>query len=102
MQPKYGGMIIDIVSREIKTPQQQSEALNAVRSTILEIVIIVVVGYVLFLHFIPKFSWLEFPFQFTSCIGPTIHNIFFLLNTSSPMTVVGVFAVYEYWCLLIC
>jgi hypothetical protein len=45
LQPKYGGMIIDIVSRDIKTPEQQSEALDAVKNTILYIVLIVVVGY---------------------------------------------------------
>ncbi|KAJ6684021.1 hypothetical protein OIU85_007691 [Salix viminalis] len=43
--PKYGGMIIDIVSRDIKTPEQQSEALDAIKNTILYIVLIVVVGY---------------------------------------------------------
>ncbi|KAJ6867000.1 hypothetical protein NC652_038281 [Populus alba x Populus x berolinensis] len=43
--PKYGGMIIDIVSRDTKTPEQQSEALDAVKNTILYIVLIVVVGY---------------------------------------------------------
>ncbi|XP_061947773.1 ABC transporter B family member 25-like isoform X2 [Populus nigra] len=37
-------MIIDIVSRDIKTPEQQSEALDAVKNTILYIVLIVVVG----------------------------------------------------------
>lgn len=42
--PKYGGMIIDIVSRDTKTPEQQSEALDAVKNTILYIVLIVVVG----------------------------------------------------------
>ncbi|KAF5480181.1 hypothetical protein F2P56_000947 [Juglans regia] len=42
--PKYGGMIIDIVSREIRTPEQQSEALDAIKDTILDIVLIVVVG----------------------------------------------------------
>uniref|UniRef100_A0A6P3YWA8 ABC transporter B family member 27-like n=1 Tax=Ziziphus jujuba TaxID=326968 RepID=A0A6P3YWA8_ZIZJJ len=41
---KFGGTVIDIVSTEIRTPEQQSEALNAVKSTVLEIVIIVVVG----------------------------------------------------------
>lgn len=45
VQPKYGGMIIDIVSREIKTPEQQSEALDAIKDTILDIVLIVVIGY---------------------------------------------------------
>ncbi|GAB2226292.1 hypothetical protein Drorol1_Dr00022094 [Drosera rotundifolia] len=42
--PKYGGMIIDIVSRDLTTPEQQSQALSDVRSTILEIFLIVVVG----------------------------------------------------------
>ncbi|KAG6716540.1 hypothetical protein I3843_04G049500 [Carya illinoinensis] len=42
--PKYGGMIIDIVSKEIRTPEQQSEALDAIKDTILYIVLIVVIG----------------------------------------------------------
>ncbi|KAL6318838.1 hypothetical protein AAG906_001311 [Vitis piasezkii] len=42
--PKFGGKIIDIVSREIITPEQKTEALNAVKSTILEIFLIVIVG----------------------------------------------------------
>lgn len=42
--PKYGGTVIDIVSREITSPEQQAEALEAVKNTILEIVLIVVVG----------------------------------------------------------
>ncbi|KAJ4841675.1 ABC transporter B member 27 [Turnera subulata] len=42
--PKYGGMIIDIVSRNIQTPEQQSEALDAIKNTILAIVSIVVIG----------------------------------------------------------
>ncbi|CAK7335353.1 unnamed protein product [Dovyalis caffra] len=42
--PKYGGMIIDIVSRDTKTPEQQSAALDAVKNTILAIVLIVIVG----------------------------------------------------------
>jgi hypothetical protein len=45
MQPKYGGMIIDIVSTDIRTPEQQSQALDAIKDTILAIVLIVVVGY---------------------------------------------------------
>lgn len=52
MQPRYGGMIIDIVSREIRTPEEQSEALDAVKNTILEIILIVAVGYDIFFHFI--------------------------------------------------
>ncbi|PHT96599.1 ABC transporter B family member 27 [Capsicum chinense] len=42
--PKFGGMVIDIVSREIQTPQQQAEALEAVKNTILAIILIVVTG----------------------------------------------------------
>ncbi|KAM4132165.1 ABC transporter B family member 27-like [Castanea sativa] len=42
--PKYGGMIIDIVSTEIRTPEQQAEALEAIKDTILDIVLIVVIG----------------------------------------------------------
>uniref|UniRef100_A0A2N9HHE2 ABC transmembrane type-1 domain-containing protein n=1 Tax=Fagus sylvatica TaxID=28930 RepID=A0A2N9HHE2_FAGSY len=42
--PKYGGMIIDIVSTDIRTPEQQSQALDAIKDTILAIVLIVVVG----------------------------------------------------------
>jgi hypothetical protein len=50
VQPKYGGMIIDIVSREIRTPEQQAEALDAIRDTILDIVLIVVIGYDILSH----------------------------------------------------
>lgn len=46
LQPKYGGKIIDIVSRDVRTPEQQQEALDAVKNTIIYIVAIVVVGYV--------------------------------------------------------
>ncbi|KAG4173487.1 hypothetical protein ERO13_A11G061400v2 [Gossypium hirsutum] len=42
--PKYGGMIIDIVSREIKTPQQQSQALDAIKNIITYILLIIVIG----------------------------------------------------------
>ncbi|XP_010257994.1 PREDICTED: ABC transporter B family member 25 [Nelumbo nucifera] len=42
--PKYGGMIIDIVSRDTTTPEKQFEALDAIKNTILTIVLIVVVG----------------------------------------------------------
>ncbi|KAM7278369.1 hypothetical protein ACFE04_005503 [Oxalis oulophora] len=42
--PKYGGMIIDIVSRDIKTPEQQAQAMDAVKNTILAIILIVVIG----------------------------------------------------------
>ncbi|GAB2220902.1 hypothetical protein Droror1_Dr00012060 [Drosera rotundifolia] len=44
--PKFGGKIIDIVSRDIGTPDQQAEALDEVKNTILEIFLIVVVGSV--------------------------------------------------------
>nr|GEY51801.1 ABC transporter B family member 27-like [Tanacetum cinerariifolium] len=42
--PSFGGQIIDIVSRDIKTPEEQTEALNAVKDTILAVVAVVVVG----------------------------------------------------------
>ncbi|XP_010937747.1 ABC transporter B family member 25 [Elaeis guineensis] len=42
--PKYGGKIIDIVSRDVREPEQQAEALDAVKDTILDIVLIVVIG----------------------------------------------------------
>ncbi|XP_023770806.1 ABC transporter B family member 27 isoform X2 [Lactuca sativa] len=42
--PSFGGRIIDIVSRDIKTPEEQTEALNAVKDTILAVVLVVVVG----------------------------------------------------------
>ncbi|XP_044477167.1 ABC transporter B family member 25-like [Mangifera indica] len=44
--PKFGGKIIDIVSGDIRTPEQQATALNAVKDTILEMFLIVVVGSV--------------------------------------------------------
>ncbi|KAG8477194.1 hypothetical protein CXB51_030920 [Gossypium anomalum] len=44
--PKYGGMIIDIVSREIKTPQQQSQALDAIKNIVTYILLIIVIGAV--------------------------------------------------------
>ncbi|XP_077222619.1 transporter associated with antigen processing protein 2 [Tasmannia lanceolata] len=42
--PKYGGKIIDIVSRDLRTPEQQFEAQEAVKNTILEIILIVIIG----------------------------------------------------------
>ncbi|KAK4742537.1 hypothetical protein SAY87_000538 [Trapa incisa] len=42
--PKFGGKIIDIVSRKIDTPAQRAEALRAVIKTILIIFVVVVVG----------------------------------------------------------
>ncbi|KAF8005746.1 hypothetical protein BT93_K0124 [Corymbia citriodora subsp. variegata] len=44
--PKFGGKIIDIVSREMRSPEQRAEALEAVNRTILEIFLIVVTGSV--------------------------------------------------------
>ncbi|KAB1216822.1 ABC transporter B family member 25 [Morella rubra] len=44
--PKFGGKIIDIVSGDIRTPEQKTEALNAVNNTIFEIFVIVIVGAV--------------------------------------------------------
>lgn len=42
--PKFGGKIIDIVSGDISSPEQKSEAREAVKSTILEIFLVVIVG----------------------------------------------------------
>ncbi|OEL15004.1 ABC transporter B family member 25 [Dichanthelium oligosanthes] len=42
--PKYGGKIIDIVSRDVQRPEDKAQALEDVKGTILYIVIIVVVG----------------------------------------------------------
>ncbi|KAI5660035.1 hypothetical protein M9H77_28828 [Catharanthus roseus] len=42
--PKFGGKIIDIVSGDIETPEQKSAALEAVKSTILAIFLIVIIG----------------------------------------------------------
>ncbi|XP_023634118.1 ABC transporter B family member 27 [Capsella rubella] len=42
--PKFGGMIIDIVSRDVKTPEQQTESLIAVRNSVVIILLIVVIG----------------------------------------------------------
>nr|GMD34080.1 ABC transporter B family member 25-like [Ipomoea batatas] len=41
---KFGGTIMDIVSRDIQTDEQRSEALGAVKNTILEIFFIAIVG----------------------------------------------------------
>ncbi|KAK7388851.1 hypothetical protein VNO78_23678 [Psophocarpus tetragonolobus] len=41
---KFGGKIIDIVSRDLRTPEEKDEALSAVKNTILEIFLIVVFG----------------------------------------------------------
>ncbi|KAK8969505.1 ABC transporter B family member 25 [Platanthera guangdongensis] len=42
--PKYGGKIIDIVSKDIQEPEQKEAALNAVKSTIFTIILVVVGG----------------------------------------------------------
>ncbi|KAF1887244.1 hypothetical protein Lal_00040844 [Lupinus albus] len=43
---KFGGKIIDIVSGDLRTPEEKDKALNAVKGTILEIFLIVIVGSV--------------------------------------------------------
>lgn len=45
LQPKFGGKIIDIVSSDIQTPEQQSIAWNEVKNTIFDIFLVVIVGY---------------------------------------------------------
>ncbi|KAL6582410.1 hypothetical protein OROMI_006424 [Orobanche minor] len=42
--PKVGGMIIDIVSRNITTPKEQAQALEDVKNAILAIISIVAIG----------------------------------------------------------
>ncbi|KAL0424512.1 UNVERIFIED_CONTAM: ABC transporter B family member 27 [Sesamum radiatum] len=42
--PKFGGRIIDIVSRDIKSPDEQAQALDEVKNTILAIFSIVLIG----------------------------------------------------------
>ncbi|VVB09240.1 unnamed protein product [Arabis nemorensis] len=42
--PKFGGMIIDIASRDANTPEQQAESIRAVRNAVLIILLIVVIG----------------------------------------------------------
>ncbi|KAA8541054.1 hypothetical protein F0562_025017 [Nyssa sinensis] len=44
--PKFGGKIIDIVSGDLQTPEQKAEALAAVKNTILDIFLIVIIGSV--------------------------------------------------------
>ncbi|XP_030939639.1 ABC transporter B family member 25-like [Quercus lobata] len=41
---KFGGKIIDIVSGDIKTPEQKAEAYDAVKNTIVEIFLFIIVG----------------------------------------------------------
>ncbi|GJS46329.1 ABC transporter B family member 25-like protein [Tanacetum coccineum] len=42
--PRFGGTIIDIVSGDLQTPEQKSEAVSAVNRTILGIFLIVIIG----------------------------------------------------------
>lgn len=42
--PSFGGMIIDIVSRNISTPEEQAQALEDIKNTILAIISIVLIG----------------------------------------------------------
>lgn len=42
--PRFGGTIIDIVSGDLQTPEQKSEALREVNKTILGILLIVIIG----------------------------------------------------------
>uniref|UniRef100_A0A0C9RGI0 TSA: Wollemia nobilis Ref_Wollemi_Transcript_28218_2638 transcribed RNA sequence n=1 Tax=Wollemia nobilis TaxID=56998 RepID=A0A0C9RGI0_9CONI len=42
--PKYGGKIIDIVSGDVKTHEEKTEAFNAIKNTIVEILLIVIIG----------------------------------------------------------
>ncbi|PWA97737.1 ATP-binding cassette sub-family B member 10 [Artemisia annua] len=42
--PRFGGTIIDIVSGDLETPEQKSEAVSAVNRTILGIFLIVIIG----------------------------------------------------------
>ncbi|XP_020268705.1 ABC transporter B family member 25 [Asparagus officinalis] len=44
--PKFGGMIIDIVSRDVREPEEKGQALDAVKNTVLSIVLIVIIGSV--------------------------------------------------------
>uniref|UniRef100_A0A453NWG1 ABC transmembrane type-1 domain-containing protein n=2 Tax=Aegilops tauschii subsp. strangulata TaxID=200361 RepID=A0A453NWG1_AEGTS len=46
LQPKYGGKIIDIVSRDVHRPEDKAQALADVNGTILYIALIVVTGSV--------------------------------------------------------
>jgi len=45
LQQKFGGKVIDIVSGDIRTQEEKDEALGAIKNTILEICLIVVIGY---------------------------------------------------------
>lgn len=47
LQPNFGGRIIDIVSRNIQTPDERTQALDDVKNTILAIFTIVAIGYII-------------------------------------------------------
>lgn len=69
LQPKYGGKIVDIVSRDFGTPEQKSKALSELHSTILEIILIVLIGYIYICIYINQildqsFDLCIFKFQF--------------------------------------
>lgn len=60
LQPSFGGMIIDIVSRNISTPEEQAQALEDIKNTILAIISIVLIGYVMSeseLYGLPRMSF---------------------------------------------
>jgi len=42
--PKYGGKIIDTVSRDLRTEEEKAEAFSTIKNTIVEILLIIVVG----------------------------------------------------------
>ncbi|KAI3816550.1 hypothetical protein L1987_16251 [Smallanthus sonchifolius] len=44
LQPRFGGTIIGIVSGDLETPEQKSEAVSAVNRTILGMLLIVIIG----------------------------------------------------------
>lgn len=44
--PKYGGNIIDIVSKDLRTEEEKAEAFSAIKNTIVEILLIIVIGSV--------------------------------------------------------
>ena len=82
LQPRFGGTIIDIVSGDLETPQQKSEAVSAVNRTILGIFLIVIIGY----EHVKTFSKLS---QFY-CQPILTHFLFFLqfnLHSTSSMVI---------------
>lgn len=42
--PKYGGKIIDIVSRDLRTEEEKADAFNTIKNTIVEILLIILIG----------------------------------------------------------